>query len=165
MDPLQDVPYVIAPSVTRQRFTPDDEYMHYVDLISNRLIDFKKKCGTRKDMVNKLQSSQETAHHYFNTIRNAVNIRKRIPNKDTIEYFKNMFSEEEFSMILKQCKKNPYTKRTPKEETVELLSKKEDNRLRRLKRKLQRDLIYEKEYEMIMKGQINVKKKGHQLRD
>lgn len=46
-----------------------------------------------------------------------------------------------------------------------LLSKEEDIRLRRLKRKLQRDLIYEKEYEMIMKGQINVKKKGHQIRD
>lgn len=119
-------------------------------------------------MITFLGVNPETANHYFNTIRNAVNVRKRIPNNDTLEYFKNMFSDEEFSTIVEQAKKNPYTKRTPKDSTIMLLSKEEeeeDIRLRRLKRKLQRDLIYEKEYEMIMKGQINVKKKGHQIRD
>lgn len=74
-----------------------------------------------------------------------------------------MFSDEEFSTITEQARKNPYTKRTPKDSTIMMLSKEEDIRLRRLKRKLQRDLIYEKEYEMIMKGKIDVKKKGHQI--
>lgn len=139
--------------------------MYYVDLISKRLVEFKKKYITRKEIITFLGVNQETAKHYFNTIRNAVNVRKRIPNNDTLEYFKNMFSDEEFSTIVEQAKKNPYTKRTPKDSTIMLLPKEEDIRLRRLKRKLQRDLIYEKEYEMIMKGQINVKKKGHQIRD
>ena len=151
--------------MTKQRFIPDDEYMYYVYLISKRLVEFKKKYTTRKEIITFLGVNPETAHHYFNTIRNAVNVRKRIPNNDTLEYFKNMFSDEEFSTIVEQAKKNPYTKRTPKDSTIMMLSKEEDIRLRRLKRKLQRDLIYEKEYEMIMKGQINVKKKGHQLRD
>ena len=151
--------------MTKQRFIPDDEYMYYVDLISNRLVEFKEKYITRKEMVRVLGSNPETAHHYFNIIRNAVNVRKRIPNKDTMEYFKHMFSDKEFSMIIEQSKKNPYTKRTPKDSKIMMLSKEEDIRLRRLKRKLQRDLIYEKEYEMIIKGQINVKKKGHQLSD
>lgn len=149
--------------MTKQRFIPDEEYMYYVDLISNRLVEFKKKYITRKEIITFLGVNPETAHHYFNTIRNAVNVRKRIPNKDTMEYFKHMFSDEEFSMIVEQSKKNPYTKRTPKDSTIMMLSKEEDIRLRRLKRKLQRDLIYEKEYEMIMKDQINVKKKGHQI--
>ena len=74
-----------------------------------------------------------------------------------------MFSDEEFSTITEQARKNPYTKRTPKDSTIMMLPKEEDIRLRRLKRKLQRDLIYEKEYEMIMKGKIDVKKKGHQI--
>lgn len=139
--------------------------MYYVYLISKRLVEFKKKYITRKEIITFLGTNPETAHYYFNTIRNAVNVRKRIPNNDTLEYFKNMFSDEEFSNIVEQAKKNPYTKRTPKDSTIILLSKEEDIRLRRLKRKLQRDLIYEKEYEMIMKGQINVKKKGHQIRD
>lgn len=151
--------------MTKQRFIPDDEYMYYVYLISKRLVEFKKKYITRKEIITFLGVNPETAHYYFNTIRNAVNVRKRIPNNDTLEYFKNMFSDEEFSTIVEQAKKNPYTKRTPKDSTIMLLSKEEDIRLRRLKRKLQRDLIYEKEYEMIMKGQINVKKKGHQIRD
>ena len=151
--------------MTKQRFIPDEEYMYYVDLISKRLVEFKKKYITRKEIITFLGVNQETAKHYFNTIRNAVNVRKRIPNNDTLEYFKNMFSDEEFSTIVEQAKKNPYTKRTPKDSTIMLLPKEEDIRLRRLKRKLQRDLIYEKEYEMIMKGQINVKKKGHQIRD
>lgn len=151
--------------MTKQRFIPDDEYMYYVYLISKRLVEFKKKYITRKEIITFLGTNPETAHYYFNTIRNAVNVRKRIPNNDTLEYFKNMFSDEEFSNIVEQAKKNPYTKRTPKDSTIILLSKEEDIRLRRLKRKLQRDLIYEKEYEMIMKGQINVKKKGHQIRD
>lgn len=149
--------------MTKQRFIPDDEYMYYVDLISNRLVEFKKKYIVRKEIVTFLGANPETAHHYFSIIRNAVNVRKRIPNKDTMEYFRNMFSDKEFSMIMEQSKKNPYTKRTPKDSTIRMLSKEEDIRLRRLKRKLQRDLIYEKEYEMIMKGQINVKKKGHQI--
>ena len=149
--------------MTKQRFITDEEYMYYVGLISNRLVEFKKKYITRKEIITFLGVNPETAHHYFNTIRNAVNVRKRIPNKDTMEYFKHMFSDEEFSMIVEQSKKNPYTKRTPKDSTIMMLSKEEDIRLRRLKRKLQRDLIYEKEYEMIMKGQINVKKKGHQI--
>lgn len=149
--------------MTKQRFIPDDEYMYYVYLISKRLVEFKKKYKTRKEIVTFLRSNPETAHHYFNTIRNAVNVRKRIPNKDTLEYFKNMFSDEEFSTITEQARKNPYTKRTPKDSTIMMLSKEEDIRLRRLKRKLQRDLIYEKEYEMIMKGKIDVKKKGHQI--
>ena len=151
--------------MTKQRFIPDDEYMYYVDLIIKRLVEFKNKYKTRKELVTFIGANPETAHHYFNTIRNAVNVRKRIPNKDTLEYFKNMFSDEEFSTITEQARKNPYTKRTPKDSTIMMLSKEENVRLRRLKRKLERDLIYEKEYEMIMKGQINVKKKGHQLRD
>lgn len=149
--------------MTKQRFIPDDEYMYYVDLISKRLVEFKEKYITRKEMVRVLGSNPETAHHYFNIIRSAVNVRKRIPNKYILEYFRNMFSDEEFSIITEQTRKNPYTKRTPKDSTIMMLYKEEDIRLRRLKRKLQRDLIYQKEYEMIMKGQINVKKKGHQI--
>lgn len=76
-----------------------------------------------------------------------------------------MFSEYEYEKIIEQSSKNPYTNRTPKEETNDMLSSKESDELRRLKRRLNRELIYEKEYEMIMKGKINAKKKGHQLRD
>lgn len=139
--------------------------MEYVKLISLRLKEFSKKYKSRKELVFFLESDPDYAAHYFNSIRGYVNNRKRIPNKNILNYFKKMFSESEFKKIIEQSEKNPYTKRTPKQETTEMLSSKESDELRRLKRKLNRELIYEKEYEMIMKGKINVKKKGHQLRD
>lgn len=139
--------------------------MEYVKLISLRLKEFSKKYKSRKELVFFLESDPDYAAHYFDSLRSSVNIRKRIPNKNILNYFKNMFSNSEFEKIIEQSNKNPYTQRTPKEETNYMLSSKESDELRRLKRKLNRELIYEKEYEMIMKGRINVKKKGHQLRD
>lgn len=139
--------------------------MKYVKLISLRLKEFSKKYKSRKELVFFLESDPDYAAHYFNSIRGSVNNRKRIPNKNILNYFEKMFSNSEFEKIIEQSEKNPYTKRTPKQETTEMLSSKESDELRRLKRKLNRELIYEKEYEMIMKGRINVKKKGHQLRD
>lgn len=139
--------------------------MEYVKLISLRLKEFSKKYKSRKELVFFLESDPDYAAHYFDSLRGSVNIRKRIPNKNILNYFKNMFSNSEFEKIIEQSNKNPYTQRTPKEETNYMLSSKESDELRRLKRKLNRELIYEKEYEMIMKGRINVKKKGHQLRD
>ena len=137
--------------------------MEYVKLISLRLEEFSKKYKSRKELVFFLESDPDYAAHYFNSIRGSVNYHRRIPNKNILNYFKKMFSESEFKKIIEQSEKNPYTKRTPKQETTEMLSSKESDELRRLKRKLNRELIYEKEYEMIMKGRINVKKKGHQL--
>lgn len=139
--------------------------MEYVELISKRLKEFSKKYRSRKELVFFLDSDPDYAAHYFNSIRGSVNNRRRIPNKNIMNYFKKMFSEYEYKKILEQSDKNPYTNRTPKEKTNEMLSSKESDELRRLKRRLNRELIYEKEYEMIMKGKINVKKKGHQLRD
>lgn len=141
--------------------------MEYVELISKRLKEFSKRYKSRKELVVFLESDPDYAYasHYFNTIRGSVNNRRRIPNKNILNYFKKMFSESEFKKIIEQSEKNPYTKRTPKQETTEMLSSKEDDELRKLKRRLNRELIYEKEYELIMKGKINVKKKGHQLRD
>lgn len=139
--------------------------MKYVKLISLRLKEFSKKYKSRKELVFFLGSDPDYASHYFNSIRGAVNNRKRIPNKNIMNYFKKMFSKSEFNKIMEQSEKNPYTKRTPKQETTEMLSSKEDDELRRLKRRLNRELIYQKEYELIIKGKINVKKKGHQLRD
>lgn len=139
--------------------------MKYVELISIRLKEFSKKYKSRKELVFFLESDPDYAPYYFNSLRGSVNFRKRIPNENILNYFKKMFSESEFKKIIEQSEKNPYTKRTPKQETTEMLSSKESDELRRLKRKLNRELIYEKEYEMIMKGRINVKKKGHQLRD
>lgn len=139
--------------------------MKYVKLISLRLKEFSKKYKSRKELVFFLESDPDYAPHYFNSIRGSVNNHKRIPNKNILSYFKKMFSEYEYEKIIEQSNKNPYTNRTPKEETNDMLSSKESDELRRLKRKLNRELIYEKEYEMIMKGRINVKKKGHQLRD
>ena len=139
--------------------------MKYVKLISLRLKEFSKKYKSRKELVFFLESDPDYASHYFNSIRGAVNNRKRIPNKNIMNYFKKMFSKSEFNKIIEQSEKNPYTKRTPKQETNDMLSSKESDELRRLKRRLNREIIYEKEYEMIMKGKINVKKKGHQLRD
>ena len=139
--------------------------MKYVKLISLRLKEFSKKYKSRKELVFFLESDPDYAPHYFNSLRGSVNNRKRIPNKNILNYFRKMFSEYEYEKIIEQSNKNPYTNRTPKEETNDMLSSKESDELRRLKRKLNRELIYEKEYEMIMKGKINVKKKGHQLRD
>lgn len=139
--------------------------MEYVKLISSRLKEFSKKFNSRKELVFFLESDPDYAPHYFNSLRGSVNTRKRIPNKNILSYFRKMFSEYEYEKIIEQSNKNPYTKRTPKEETNDMLSSKESDELRRLKRRLNRELIYEKEYEMIMKGRINVKKKGHQLRD
>lgn len=139
--------------------------MDYVELISKRLKEFSKKYKSRKELVFFLGSDPDYAPHYFNSIRGSVNNRKRIPNKNILNYFRKMFSEDEFVKIIEQSEKNPYTKRKPKEETNKMLSSKESDELRRLKRKLNRELIYEKEYEMIMKGKINVKKTGHQLRN
>lgn len=139
--------------------------MEYVKLISLRLKEFSKKYKSRKELVFFLEQDPDYASHYFDNLRSSVNTRKRIPNKNILSYFRKMFSEYEYKKILEQSEKNPYTNRTPKEETNEMLSSKESDELRRLKRKLNRELIYEKEYEMIMKGRINVKKKGHQLRD
>lgn len=139
--------------------------MDYVELISKRLKEFSKKYKSRKELVFFLGSDPDYAPHYFNSLRGSVNTRKRIPNKNILNYFRKMFSEDEFVKIIEQSEKNPYTNRTPKQETTEMLSSKEDDELRRLKRRLNRELIYEKEYELIMKGEINVKKKGHQLRD
>lgn len=139
--------------------------MEYVKLISSRLKEFSKKFNSRKELVFFLESDPDYAPHYFNSLRGSVNTRKRIPNKNILIYFRKMFSEYEYEKIIEQSNKNPYTKRTPKEETNDMLSSKESDELRRLKRRLNRELIYEKEYEMIMKGKINVKKKGHQLRD
>lgn len=139
--------------------------MKYVKLISLRLKEFSKKYKSRKELVFFLESDPDYATHYFNSLRGSVNNRKRIPNKKILSYFRKMFSEYEYEKIIEQSNKNPYTKRTPKEETNDMLSSKESDELRRLKRRLNRELIYEKEYEMIMKGKINVKKKGHQLRD
>lgn len=139
--------------------------MEYVKLISLRLKEFSKKFKSRKELVLFLESDPDYAPHYFNNLRGSVNTRKRIPNKNILSYFRKMFSEYEYEKIIEQSNKNPYTNRTPKEETNDMLSSKESDELRRLKRKLNRELIYEKEYEMIMKGRINVKKKGHQLRD
>lgn len=139
--------------------------MDYVELISLRLKEFSKKYKSRKELVFFLESDPDYAPHYFNSLRGSVNNRKRIPNKNILSYFRKMFSEYEYEKIIEQSNKNPYTNRTPKEETNDMLSSKESDELRRLKRKLNRELIYEKEYEMIMKGKINVKKKGHQLRD
>lgn len=138
--------------------------MEYVKLISLRLKEFSKKYKSRKELVFFLESDPDYAAHYFNSIRCSVNNRKRIPNKNILNYFKKMFSESEFKKIIEQYEKNPYTKRTPKEKTNDMLSSKESDELRRLKRKLNRELIYEKEYELIMKGKINVEKKDHQLR-
>lgn len=138
--------------------------MEYVKLISLRLKEFSKKYKSRKELVFFLESDPDYAAHYFNSLRVSVNTRKRIPNKNILNYFKNMFSEYEYKKILEQSENNPYTNRTPKEETNDMLSSKESDELRRLKRKLNRELIYEKEYELIMKGEINVEKKGHQLR-
>lgn len=139
--------------------------MEYVKLISSRLKEFSKKFNSRKELVFFLESDPDYAPHYFNSLRGSVNTRKRIPNKNILSYFRKMFSEYEYEKIIEQSNKNPYTKRTPKEETNDMLSSKESDELRRLKRRLNRELIYEKEYEIIMKGKINVKKKGHQLRD
>lgn len=139
--------------------------MKYVKLISLRLKEFSKKYKSRKELVFFLESDPDYAPHYFNSLRVSVNNRKRIPNKNILGYFRKMFSEYEYEKITEQSNKNPYTKRTPKEEPNDMLSSKESDELRRLKRRLNRELIYEKEYEMIMKGKINVKKKGHQLRD
>lgn len=139
--------------------------MKYVKLISLRLKEFSKKYKSRKELVFFLESDPDYAPHYFNSLRGSVNNRKRIPNKNILGYFRKMFSEYEYEKIIEQSNKNPYTKRTPKEEPNDMLSSKESDELRRLKRRLNRELIYEKEYEMIMKGKINVKKKGHQLRD
>lgn len=139
--------------------------MEYVKLISLRLKEFSKKYKSRKELVFFLESDPDYAAHYFNSLRGSVNVRKRIPNKNILSYFKKMFSDYEYEKIIEQSDKNPYTNRTPKEETNDMLSSKESDELRRLKRKLNRELIYEKEYELIMKGKINVKKKGHQLRD
>lgn len=139
--------------------------MKYVKLISLRLKEFSKKYKSRKELVFFLESDPDYAPHYFNSLRGSVNNRKRIPNKNILNYFRKMFSEYEYEKIIEQSNKNPYTNRTPKEETNDMLSSKESDELRRLKRRLNRELIYEKEYEMIMKGRINVKKKGHQLRD
>lgn len=139
--------------------------MKYVKLISLRLKEFSKQYKSRKELVFFLESDPDYAPHYFNSLRGSVNIRKRIPNKNILNYFRKMFSEYEYEKIIEQSNKNPYTKRTPKEETNDMLSSKESDELRRLKRRLNRELIYEKEYEMIMKGKINVKKKGHKLRD
>ena len=139
--------------------------MKYVKLISLRLKEFSKKYKSRKELVFFLESDPDYAPHYFNSLRGSVNTRKRIPNKNILSYFRKMFSEYEYEKIIEQSNKNPYTKRTPKEETNDMLSSKESDELRRLKRKLNRELIYEKEYDMIMKGKINVKKKDHQLRD
>lgn len=139
--------------------------MKYVKLISLRLKEFSKKYKSRKELVFFLESDPDYAPHYFNSLRGSVNNRKRIPNKNILNYFRKMFSEYEYEKIIEQSNKNPYTNRTPKEETNDMLSSKESDELRRLKRKLNRELIYEKEYEMIMKGKINVKKKGHQLLD
>lgn len=139
--------------------------MDYVELISLRLKEFSKKFNSRKELVFFLESDPDYAPHYFNILRGSVNHRKRIPNKNILNYFRKMFSEYEYEKIIEQSNKNPYTNRTPKEETNVMLSSKESDELRRLKRRLNRELIYEKEYEMIMKGKINVKKKGHQLRD
>lgn len=139
--------------------------MKYVKLISIRLKEFSKKYKSRKELVFFLESDPDYDPHYFNSLRGSVNNRKRIPNKNILSYFRKMFSEYEYKKIIEQSNKNPYTTRTPKQETTEMLSSKEDDELRRLKRRLNRELIYEKEYEMIMKGRINVKKKGHQLRD
>lgn len=139
--------------------------MDYVELISLRLKEFSKKFNSRKELVFFLESDPDYAPHYFNSLRGSVNQRKRIPNKNILNYFRKMFSEYEYEKIIEQSNKNPYTNRTPKEETNDMLSSKESDELRRLKRRLNRELIYEKEYEMIMKGKINVKKKGHQLRD
>lgn len=139
--------------------------MKYVKLISLRLKEFSKKYKSRKELVFFLESYPDYAPHYFNSLRGSVNNRKRIPSKNILSYFRKMFSEYEYEKIIEQSNKNPYTKRTPKEETNDMLSSKESDELRRLKRILNRELIYEKEYEMIMKGIINVKKKGHQLRD
>lgn len=139
--------------------------MKYVNLISLRLKEFSKKYKSRKELVFFLESDPDYAPHYFNSLRGSVNNRKRIPNKNILGYFRKMFSEYEYEKIIEQSNKNPYTKRTPKEEPNDMLSSKESDELRRLKRRLNRELIYEKEYEMIMKGKINVKKKGHQLRD
>ena len=139
--------------------------MKYVKLISLRLKEFSKKYKSRKELVFFLESDPDYAPHYFNSLRGLVNNRKRIPNKNILSYFRKMFSEYEYEKIIEQSNKNPYTKRTPKKETNDMLSSKESDELRRLKRRLNRELIYEKEYEMIMKGKINVKKKGHQLRD
>lgn len=139
--------------------------MEYVKLISFRLKEFSKKYKSRKELVFFLESDPDYAPYYFNSLRGSVNNRKRIPNKNILSYFRKMFSEYEYEKIIEQSNKNPYTNRTPKEETNDMLSSKESDELRRLKRRLNRELIYEKEYEMIMKGKINVKKKGHQLRD
>lgn len=139
--------------------------MKYVKLISLRLKEFSKKYKSRKELVFFLESDPDYAPHYFNSLRGSINNRKRIPNKNILSYFRKMFSEYEYEKIIEQSDKNPYTNRTPKEETNDMLSSKESDELRRLKRRLNRELIYEKEYEMIMKGKINVKKKGHQLRD
>lgn len=139
--------------------------MEYVKLISLRLKEFSKKYKSRKELVFFLESDPDYAPHYFNSLRGSVNTRKRIPNKNILSYFRKMFSEYEYEKIIEQSNKNPYTKRTPKEETNDMLSSKESDELRRLKRRLNRELIYEKEYEMIIKGKINVKKKDHQLRD
>ena len=139
--------------------------MEYVKLISSRLKEFSKKYKSRKELVFFLESDPDYAPHYFNSLRGSVNNRKRIPNKNILSYFRKMFSEYEYEKIIEQSNKNPYTNRTPKEETNDMLSSKESDELRRLKRRLNRELIYEKEYEMIMKGKINVKKKGHTLRD
>ena len=139
--------------------------MKYVKLISLRLKEFSKKYKSRKELVFFLESDPDYAPHYFNSLRGSVNNRKRIPNKNILSYFRKMFSEYEYEKIIEQSNKNPYTNRTPKEETNDMLSSKESDELRRLKRRLNRELIYEKEYEMIIKGKINVKKKGHQLCD
>ena len=139
--------------------------MEYVKLISSRLKEFSKKFNSRKELVFFLESDPDYAPHYFNSLRVSVNTRKRIPNKNILSYFRKMFSEYEYEKIIEQSNKNPYTNRTPKEKTNDMLSSKESDELRRLKRRLNRELIYEKEYEMIMKGKINVKKKGHTLRD
>ena len=138
--------------------------MEYVKLISIRLKEFSKKYKSRKELVFYLESDPDYAPHYFNSLRGSVNNRKRIPNKNILSYFRKMFSEYEYEKIIEQSNKNPYTNRTPKEKTNDMLSSKESDELRRLKRKLNRELIYEKEYELIMKGKINVEKKGHQLR-
>lgn len=135
--------------------------MKYVKLISLRLKEFSKKYKSRKELVFFLESDPDYAPHYFNSLRGSVNNRKRIPNKNILGYFRKMFSEYEYEKIIEQSNKNLYTKRTPKEEPNDMLSSKESDELRRLKRRLNRELIYEKEYEMIMKGKINVKKKGH----
>lgn len=148
--------------MTRKRFIPDDEYLYYVNLISERLKEFINKYDSRKELVFFLESDIDNATSYFDCLRNSVNIRKRIPNKNIMNYFKKMFSKDEIVEITKQYYKNPYANRAPKE-TNHTMSSKESDELRRLKRRLNRELIYEKEYEMIMKGQINVKKKGHQI--